>query len=149
MKNLGETSRSGQLNKARALTEVVRDGDGARAEILCHVAAARADHGNGDADAAFAEAADAIRPGMTNESSLKEDLVEALAGSGRIAAALVKFEPLGLDKFVEGIAKWAPPVEHRWPGTAIPMVRAAVEVAGWVRSDWAAVATMIAEGVDQ
>ncbi len=134
-------ARSERYDDARSIADLLADEH--KAEALRHVATALAEAGESAADAVFAEARDALRAGSPNETSLRNELGQAMARSGRISDALMTFRPLGLDEFVKNVAGWAPEAEQRKPGTALALVAGAADVTGWVRSDWRAVAELI------
>jgi hypothetical protein len=107
-------------------------------KMLCTVAAALVQVGDDRWRAIFNEAEAIARMLHDNREQVEArgELATVLAHAGRFGDALLTLGQCPLHGFLRTLAAWASAFETSTPGLSIAVLRAATNVAGWVRFDW-------------
>jgi len=108
---------------------------------------------------ATSDAAEVIRsipPGEAKDEAVRE-LAEAFARAGDPVNALATLGSLPIapragysppmDAWFVAVAHWTDHLERARPGLVGPLLSSALDVAGWIRPDWAKVARVVGDAI--
>lgn len=99
------------------------------------------------AEGGFAEdTLSAVQP-LLNAPDLDQpdrfDICRSLANAGLMAAAIQNLRDDSLDRYLEELAVMSLEMEKHHAGTTAPLLKESVRIAGWVRSDWERIHSML------